>query len=204
MRSLASIEEEATSRWNDIYDGRPPWDTGCPQPEFVRLAEEGAISGDVLDVGCGTGENAIHLASRGNHVLGVDVAPKAIEIARAKAKARGSPAEFEVADALDLSRFGRRFDAIIDSGLFHIFDDEDRPVFSRSLAAVAKAGAVYHLLCFSEHEPGPWGPRRVTQAEIRSAFSDGWRVEEIRAARFETAMNDHVVKAWLATIRQVG
>src|SRR5262249_2142601 len=71
------------------YDGRPPWDIEGPQPEIVRLAEAGAIDGTVLDVGCGTGENALYLAGRGLDVWGIDFIPKAIEQARDKALKRG-------------------------------------------------------------------------------------------------------------------
>ncbi|HLF05955.1 MAG TPA: class I SAM-dependent methyltransferase, partial [Thermoplasmata archaeon] len=173
--------------WDEAYDGATPWDIGRPQPELMRLGADGEVVGDVLDVGCGTGDNAIHFASLGFRVFGVDIAPKAVARALAKAKDRGVDAEFAVADALDLGKLGRRFDAILDSSLFHTFDDEERTPFARSLAAAAKPGGRYHMLCFSEHEPAGWGPRRVTQAEIRATFSEGWIVERIRPASIETS-----------------
>jgi 2-polyprenyl-3-methyl-5-hydroxy-6-metoxy-1,4-benzoquinol methylase len=76
--------------------GAPPWDIGRPQASLVRLAEAGEIAGSVLDVGCGTGENALYLATRGHEVLGVDAAPVAIERATTKARDRGIEAEFIV------------------------------------------------------------------------------------------------------------
>src|SRR5881397_1035587 len=82
--------------FNEMYQGTPPWDIGRPQPVIVRLAEEGAIRGEVLDVGCGTGENALFLASRGLRVVGLDGAPRAIEKAEAKAQKRGARIEFVV------------------------------------------------------------------------------------------------------------
>jgi SAM-dependent methyltransferase len=82
----------------------PPWDIGRPQPAFVRLADQGRLTGRLLDAGCGTGENALLAASRGADVTGIDVAPTAIAQARAKASERGLTARFEVADALDLGR----------------------------------------------------------------------------------------------------
>lgn len=97
----------------------PTWDTGRPQREFVALEEAGAIAGDVLDVGCGTGENALFLAGRGHDVWGVDSAPRAIGIARGKAEERGRAVTFLVLDALDLHGLGRTFDTVINSGLFH-------------------------------------------------------------------------------------
>jgi ubiquinone/menaquinone biosynthesis C-methylase UbiE len=91
-------------------NGVPPWDIGRPQPAIVRLAEQGLIAGDVIDLGCGTGENALYLASRGLAIVGVDAAPTAITQAQEKARLRGSSATFIVADALGLDVLGRVFD----------------------------------------------------------------------------------------------
>src|SRR5262245_21085013 len=101
--------------WDASYhDGPAPWDTGQPQPAIVRLALAGGFTGAVLDAGCGTGENALHLASLGLPVLGVDVAETALAIARAKADDRGIEVEFAAADALELKRLGRRFETVLD------------------------------------------------------------------------------------------
>src|ERR1700737_176794 len=160
----------------------------------MRLAEADQISGSVLDVGCGTGENLLYLAERGLAATGIDGAPTAIRKARGKAKRRGLQAQFEVADALDLSVPTRPFDTVIDSGLFHVFSDEERVRFAESLGRVIRPGGTYFLMCFSDQQPGDWGPRRVTQAEIRSVFSDGWRVNQIPPSAFETKEGD--AHAW--------
>jgi 2-polyprenyl-3-methyl-5-hydroxy-6-metoxy-1,4-benzoquinol methylase len=111
--------------WDLTYAGGqpPPWDIGRPQPAFVRLAEQGLLSGRLLDVGCGTGENTLLAASHGADAMGVDVAAAAIERARHKASERGVAVSFEVADALALDQLDWVFDTVIDSGLFHTFDD---------------------------------------------------------------------------------
>jgi SAM-dependent methyltransferase len=184
--------------FESAYAGTPPWDIGRPQPAIMRLAETGQITGWVLDIGCGTGENLLYLAERGFVAMGIDGAPTAIEKARAKAKRRGLNAQFEVADALNLSIPTRQFDTVIDSGLFHVFSDEDRARFRDSLGRVIRLGGVYFLMCFSDQQPGDWGPRRVTQAEIRSTFSDGWRVDDIQPSAFETNLGP--AHAWLASI----
>jgi cyclopropane fatty-acyl-phospholipid synthase-like methyltransferase len=189
--------------WEAWYrEETPPWDIGRPQPAFVRLADAGEIRSPVLDSGCGTGEQALMLAARGFEVLGIDVAPTAIERARRKAADRGLMAEFDVGDVLRIDRLDRAFATIIDSGTFHTFDDADRPRYIASLASAVQPGGVVHLMCFSERTPGEAGPRRVTQAEIREAFAEGWTVERIQAERFEVDpefMRDQP-HAWLAKI----
>ena len=107
--------------FNDAYDDTPPWDIGRPQREIVRLAEAEEITGDVLDMGCGTGENALWLADQGYDVCGIDAAPKAIAKAERKASGRGIDAAFLTHDAFDLGTLDRRFDTVIDCGLFHVF-----------------------------------------------------------------------------------
>jgi SAM-dependent methyltransferase len=184
--------------FESAYLGTPPWDIGRPQPAIVRLAETGQITGSVLDVGCGTGENILYLAEHGYAAAGVDGAPIAIKKARAKAKRRGLNVSFEVGDALNLPTPERQFDTLIDSGLFHVFSDDERPRFRESLGRVVRSGGTYFLMCFSDHQPGDWGPRRVTQAEIRAVFGDGWRVNSIEPSVFETNLGE--AQAWLATI----
>ena len=186
--------------FNSAYKGIPPWDIGRPQREIIRLAEEGEISGKVLDVGCGTGENALYLAHLGFEVWGIDAAPSAIKKAKEKSKKRGVPVNFLVFDSLKLQLLQNKFDTVIDCGLFHVFSDEERPIFAASLSSALYPGGKYFMLCFSEHEPGSYGPRRVTQAEIRATFSKGWKINYIREAELETTFSPQGVKAWLSSI----
>lgn len=200
------MTEQAHPAWDASYTGgtAAPWDIGRPQSAFVRLADEGRLSGRLLDVGCGTGENALLAASRGADVTGVDVAPTAIAQARAKASERGLTARFEVADALDLGRLALTADTMIDSGVFHVFGDGDRARYVASLAGALRPGGTYYLMCFSDRQPGDWGPRRVCEEELRAAFSDGWAVESITADTFEINPMEGAtrVEAWLAVIRR--
>lgn len=186
--------------FNSAYKDIPPWDIGRPQKEIIHLAEEGEISGKVLDVGCGTGENALYLASLDLKVWGIDGAPIAIKKAKEKAKKRGITINFLVSDALKLQLLQNKFDTIIDCGLFHVFSDEERPIFAASVSSVLYPGGNYLMLSFSEHEPGSYGPRRVTQAEIRTTFGKGWKINYIREAIFETTFSPEGVKAWLSSI----
>jgi SAM-dependent methyltransferase len=229
----------------------PAWDLGQPQPAFVRLAEQGLLTGTVLDAGCGTGEQTLLAASHGADALGVDVSPLALEIARGKAAARGIPAaaggqvgpaaaggqvgpaaaggqvgpaaaggqvgpaaaggqvgsaRFEVADALKLGELGLGFVTIIDSGLFHVFDDENRVRYVTSLASVLRPGGRLYLMCFSDRQPGMFGPRRVSQDELRAAFADGWTIVAIEAEAFALnrgAFGIATAQAWLATVSRI-
>jgi SAM-dependent methyltransferase len=186
-----------------MYESTPPWDIGRPQQAFVRLAEQGAIQGPVLDAGCGTGENALYLAARGYAVVGVDAVSAAIERARAKAQRRGQEVQFLVADALRLQVLGRTFDSVIDSGLFHVFSDADRTCYVASLASALRDGGHLFILCFSDREAGDWGPRRVTERELRDTFRAGWEVEQIVPEQLETNLGPEGVEGWLATVRRV-
>jgi SAM-dependent methyltransferase len=186
--------------FDDSYRGTPPWDIGGPQPVFVRVAEQGSIEGRVLDAGCGTGEHALMLAARGFDVTGLDAAPRAIEKAERKAAERSLDARFVVWDALRLGELGEQFDTVIDSGLFHVFDDESRAQYVEGLRSVVRQGGKLVLCCFSDRQPGDWGPRRVRQDELRDSFADGWQVESIEPVQFETNLDPPVAEAWLATI----
>ncbi len=199
----SSSPSEQVRAFDQMYHGGPPpWDIGRPQPTFVELADQGLLVGRVLDVGCGTGEHALMAAARGLDATGIDAVPKAIGDAQRKAEDRGLAVRFLVADALRLADLGEQFDTVLDSGLFHIFSDEDRPRFVASLGTSISAGGHYYLLCFSDRQPGTVGPRRVSESEIRDAFGPpDWRVNAIDAVTMDTNMEP--IRAWRASISLV-
>jgi SAM-dependent methyltransferase len=189
--------------WDDSYAGPPPpWDIGRPQAAFVRLAEAGALTGALLDAGCGTGEHAVLAALHGAHALGVDVSPRAIESARRKATERGVDASFQVLDALHLDTLAETFDTIVDSGLFHVFDDSARIQYVAAVHAALRPGGHLHLMCFSNRQEGDWGPRRVTEGEFRSAFGSGWRIDSFAPDHFDInpGLGTFTAEAWLADV----
>jgi cyclopropane fatty-acyl-phospholipid synthase-like methyltransferase len=190
--------------FSDAYSSRPPWDIGRPQPVFVRLAEGNEIVGPVLDVGCGTGENALYLAARGFEVTGVDAVKAAIAAARDKARSRGLDAAFIVHDALDLGTLGVAFTTVIDSGLFHSFEDDEREPFRRSLAAALRRGGRYFMLGFSDRETRSGGPRRLRRAEIEQVFDrPPFRVLSIEPAEMATLLEGEGRHGWLARVERV-
>jgi cyclopropane fatty-acyl-phospholipid synthase-like methyltransferase len=186
------------------YAGTPPWDIGKPQPIFAALAQAGELQGRVLDSGCGTGEHALMAASLGLDVTGIDVAPSAIARAQAKAAERGLKARFLVGNVLELEKLDGPFHTVLDSGVFHVFDDAERHAYVESLRAATAPGSRYFMACFSDRQPGDWGPRRVTEAEIRESFAAGWQVDSIEAVEFELAFDPPRVQAWLAKITRTG
>lgn len=205
-RPPTSHERTSGRSWDASYQGHDPapWDIGRPQDAFVRVASEGGLSGAVLDAGCGTGEHALLAASLGLPVLGVDLAATAIELARAKAADRGIDAEFEVADAFELDRLGRRFDTVLDCGLFHTCDEGERSKYVTSVASVTRPGGTLYVLCFSDDAPDI-GPHPIRQEELRASFSRqrGWSVDRVEPAMIQTTFMEQGVPAWLATVRRL-
>ena len=181
------------SRFDDAYKSQTaPWVIGEPQPAIVDLERSGLVHSEVLDVGCGTGEHTILLTRLGYHVLGVDAAPTAVEQARANAAEKGVDARFEVADAMKL---GDRplYDTVVDSALFHIFDDTDRPRYVASLHAVCRPGALVHVLALSDKGRG-FGPE-VSESVIREAFGDGWLLEALEETSYRGVVQEPHVEA---------
>jgi cyclopropane fatty-acyl-phospholipid synthase-like methyltransferase len=200
-RQPTAHERLAGQPWDASYQGGPaPWDVGHAQAAIARLADAGAFRGSVLDAGCGTGENALYIAAQGCDVLGVDVAETAVEMARAKARERGVAAQFELADALQLETVARTFDAVVDVGLFHSLDEDERRRYVAGLAAVTRPGAVVYVLCFSDEGEDP-GPHPVSKDDLASAFAR-WEIVSIEPERVETRFHENDAPAWLATLRR--
>lgn len=190
------------TRFERAYEGVPPWEIGSPQPAMIDLAD--SVQGSILDLGCGTGENALFFAARHHDVVGVDIVPHAIDLAREKAKNLAQPPKFLVHDGLRVDELAVRFDNVIDSGFFHVLSDEDRIRYRESVAAALKPRGHLHLICFRQDEPGTHGPRRVSEFELREIFVRAWTVLSIRESRYrvrtdlpEVTFSAGGAKAWL-------
>ncbi|MGV9412606.1 class I SAM-dependent methyltransferase [Nocardia sp. NPDC003693] len=186
--------------WNSAYDtDTAPWIIGEPQPAIVELERTGLIKGRVLDPGTGAGEHTILLTRLGYDVLGIDLAPSAVEWARRNAAEQGVPgARFEVADALRLGGAAGEagvFDTVVDSALFHVFgtEPEARAEYVAALHAVCRPGGLVHVLALSDAEPG-FGPR-IGAAVIRESFGAGWELEDLSPARYRGRVTPGVAEA---------
>jgi ubiquinone/menaquinone biosynthesis C-methylase UbiE len=182
-------------------EGIPPWQIDRPQPEVIRLIEQGKFESPVLDLGCGTGDNAIKLARHGLVVKGLDAVPEALERARKKTEQAGlkqSP-EFALGDALRLAESGLKARTVLDCALFHTFSDEERKEYIRGLEAVLSPGGRLHILSFSELETRQPGPRRLSWSEITGSFGSGWRVEDSVRCRYWDRVRPDGAHAWRVT-----
>lgn len=203
QRTASGAISTSVEFFHDVYEGKPPWEIDTPQLAIVKLEQAGKIIGDVLDIGCGTGCNAIYLAERGHHVTGFDLIPQAIEQANARLAGRPLPVRFLTASALKLPDLGQLFDTAIDAGVFHVFNDKDRLRYSENVHRCLKPGARLYLICFSEHQTGTEGPRRMTQQDIRDSFTNGWKVESIEPSVYLTQPQFYgPARAWLAQIQK--
>ena len=182
----------AADFFDDMYRKGPPWEVGHPQSAFVELMSNNElVVGKALDIGCGTGENAIFLAQNGFSVVGIDLIPSAIEKAKQKARKLGVAIDFSVGDALHLRFPADEFDSVIDSGVFHIFDDKSRRVYIDQIAKVLRPDGGYFMLCFSEKEPTDWGgPRRVSKEEIEEVLAPNFEVNFIHETILESNIHE--------------
>jgi cyclopropane fatty-acyl-phospholipid synthase-like methyltransferase len=196
------------TRFESAYAGQAPWDIGRPQKVLTDVADQ--ITGSILDVGCGTGENALYFAALGRAVTGIDFLAEPIKRATQKAAERNLTATFLVMDALKVKDWPERFDNLIDSGLFHVFSDDDRRRYVEGLTSILAPGGRLFMICFSDQEPGTQGPRRVSRREIEDAFTAGWAVESVEPRRFVVrtdlegiAFTPGGPKAWFVVARRV-
>jgi 2-heptyl-1-hydroxyquinolin-4(1H)-one methyltransferase len=167
---------------------RPPWSLGQPQPELAELIEAGKFHGEVLDVGCGEAAISLYLAERGYSVVGLDLSPTAVELARQEAITRGlTNATFQVADISSFSDYPTgsegRFGTIVDSTLFHSIPVQAREGYQQAIARAAEPAASYFVLAFDKAAI-PDGPvNAVTAAELKAVVGKYWLVDEIKSAR---------------------
>ncbi|MER6017065.1 class I SAM-dependent methyltransferase [Streptomyces anulatus] len=173
-----------------------PWDIGEPQPAVVALESSGAFSKDVLDAGCGVGDNAVYLSARGYRVTGFDYAATALRQAEQRAEALGVAVEFVQSDATRLDNLAQEFDTVLDSGLYHSLARQQRAEYAAALAKVCRPNARLHLLCFSDEAQDEFpDPHRISDTELRNTFTGpAWHLAEVHRDTYVTAFTKEYVE----------
>jgi methyl halide transferase len=175
------------TRWEERYQsGDTPWDTGQPSTELQRsLTEAGIQPGRAIELGCGTGTNAIWLAQQGFDVTAVDFSSMALEQARQKAAAAKVHVEFLEADVLNPLLFNERFAFIFDRGCYHVVRRLDVGKFLETLERISEPGAGGLFLTGNSKEPHDPGPPVVSEEEIRSELGRVFEIVRLREFRFD-------------------
>ena len=188
--------------WNESYaSGELPWDTGEPEPLLVEFVTSGGVTpGRALEIGAGTGTNAIWMAKRGFDALGVDVSPLAVEKAQAKMGQRKLCCRFAAWDILAAPPPDGPFQFVFDRGCFHVFDEAgEREKFAAHVAAVlAPSGLWLSLIGSTEGSVRDVGPPRRSAREVALAIEPALEIVELRSADFSGIPG----KAWLCLSRQ--
>lgn len=173
-------------QWEEIYqEGRTPWDARSPEPRLVALIERGVIKPcATIDLGCGTGNEAIFLANRGFTVTGVDISEEAIREARRRAEEAGIERNFIASNVLEMPLMGK-FDFAIDRACFHFLDPEDHPKYLEKLNSILNPGAIFFLVISSDYETAK-GPHQFSKQDIREIFGRDFDIKSVELVTLET------------------
>lgn len=143
------------------------------------------MRGDVLDIGCGLGDNAVYLAQQGFNVTGLDISPTALSIAERRANDAGVRVTFAVSDSTKLEGYTETFDTIVDSGMFHCLDDAGKRSYAAAAHRATRPGATLLLSCFSDANPADedWPRPAVSEQTLRDVLGGaGWDIEALEPA----------------------
>jgi len=193
------------ARWEQRYvEGELPWDSGETDPHLMRVVEDFSIApGKAMEIGCGTGTNAIWLDSQGFDVIGLDLSPTAIERAKAKVESADASCQMLVADFLTEPIAGSPFSFVYDRGCFHIFDEaEDRANYASRLAGLLEPDGIWHSLIGStDGPPRDTGPPRRSAADIVDAVRPHFEILQLKSASFDDGKHAEA-RAWILVARK--
>ncbi len=160
----------------------PPWDTKAPKENVIAWQADGWVHGDVLDIGCGLGDNAVYLAKNGHQVTGLDISATALIAAERRANDAGVKVKFAVADSTKLDGYSDAFDTVIDSGMFHCLDDDGKRSYAAAVHRATRPGATLLLSCFCDANPPDADRPRpaVSEQTLRDVLGGaGWDIASL-------------------------
>jgi SAM-dependent methyltransferase len=178
----------------------PPWDTKAPKETVVGWQEAGLVRGDVLDIGCGLGDNAVYLAQQGHSVTGLDISPTALITAERRAVDAGVAVRFAVADATSLEGYTDAFDTVIDSGMYHCLDDDGKRSYAAAVHRATRPGATLLLSAFSDAnaQGQDWPRPMVSEQTLRDSLGDaGWDITSLASETVPLPPDSTVATFWL-------
>lgn len=173
-----NFDFDALYRGESAEDG-VPWDAKAPKEAVIKWHTQGLVHGEVLDIGCGLGDNSIYLAKHGHSVTALDISPTALITARRRAEDAGVSIEFAVADATKLDGYNDAFDTVIDHSMFHCLSDDAKRSYSEAVHRATRRDATLLLSCFSDANPADAARRLpvVPERTLRTVLGDaGWDV----------------------------
>lgn len=192
--------------WDRIYrEGRPPWETGLVSSELVKLVKEKILPvGRVLEIGCGTGANAVYLAKHGFEVTAVDLSPTALERARRRGRLENAPVHFILDDIYQFAKTAEQFDVIFDAGFYHFARRDDLDKLLDLLWRITKPGSYYVTLAGNADEEAEGGPPRVTEEDIRNELGRLLDMVQLRTFYFESPNRPEGFLGWSCVMRRPG
>ncbi len=206
MRQLYEPKSLEVIDWDRMYrGGRPPWETGQPAGELVRALEEHLIEPcSTIELGCGTGADAVFLAEHGFEVTGVDSSPLALERARNLARSEGVPVRFVLDDVFEFGRTAGQFDLVYDAGFYHFIRGVDLSGLLDMLWRITRPGSLYLALIGSTEEEGEGGPPQVSEHEINFELTSLFDIVNLRPGRFESPNREEGYLGWTCLMKRPG
>ncbi|MBN2294039.1 MAG: class I SAM-dependent methyltransferase [Pirellulales bacterium] len=206
MTIAQQFESLTFEDWDRLYrEGRPPWETGQTSGELIKLLEEGVIPvGRVLELGCGTGANAVCLARKGFEVTAIDSSPTALERARRRGRLENVPVHFILEDVFEFAKKSEPFDLIFDAGFYHFVRRDDLDQLLDLLWRVTQPGSYYVTLAGNADDQSEGGPPRVTEEEIRGELGRILDMVQLRTFRFESPDREEGYLGWSCVMKRPG
>mgnify|MGYP005840028653 CR=1 FL=1 len=190
--------------WDAMYrEATPPWETGRPASELVRMVQEGCLRpAPTLELGCGSGADAVFLASHGFDVTAVDFSPTAIERARTRAEQAGCGIRFVLDDVFNFAQTAEPADLVYDAGFYHFIRQGDLNRFLDLLWRITRPGTLYLTLAGRAGEEAEGGPPQVTEDEIRLELGRLFEFVHLRPCRLESPRRRDGYPAWSCFLRR--